>query len=217
MADQSEGLRRALARTNANYLGVVVGVVLAIVLFAATAVLLIQGPVRPGAEVGPTLGLLENYLPGYTVSWGGAFVGAFWTFLFAFVASWPAAWLYYLGAFHHVENVPQPPEQASEMPVTVARIRIPGFAAAAGLLCGFSLFLATIILVLREGASATRGRHLGLLSNYLPEYTVSVGGAFLGFLYFLVAGGVLFAIAGTIYNALIGPGQNARATGGGHD
>ena len=206
MADQSEGLRRTLARANAVYLGIVAGSSLALVLWIATVLLVLQGKV----VLGPHLGLLENYLPGYEVSWGGAFVGAAWIALFGFLVTTPAAWLYYLAAFHHVEDVPEPEEQMPEVPRTVAHIRIPGFAAAAGLLSGGTLFLATLILVLRGGPSEYTGHHLGLLSNYLPQYTVSVGGAFLGFFYFLIAGGALFAITGVIYNALIGSGHRSR-------
>ena len=56
------------------------GVVGALLLFAATVVLLLQGP-APGAPVGSTLGVLGDYLLGYDVSWTGASVGALYGFL----------------------------------------------------------------------------------------------------------------------------------------
>ena len=74
MVDQSEGLRRVLARTNAIYVGIVVGSSLAAVLWIATGLLILQGKL----VLGPHLGLLGHYLPGYSVSWGGATIGAFW-------------------------------------------------------------------------------------------------------------------------------------------
>lgn len=52
-------------------LGVSVGIVFGVGLFLATAMLLIQG----SQPVGATLSLLRHYLPGYSVLWGGAFLG----------------------------------------------------------------------------------------------------------------------------------------------
>ena len=49
---------------------------------------------------------------------------------------------------------------------------------ATGMFLGLGLFLATIILVLRDGPNM--GEHLSLLSVYLPGYSVSVGGSFIG-------------------------------------
>lgn len=207
MVDRSERLVRTLARANAIYAGIVVGLVLGFGLWLASAFLILQAK----EPLGPTLGLLSNYLPGYTVSWGGAVVGALWLSVFAFLVTFPAAWLYFVAAFHHVEDVPEPAEQISEVPNTVARIRVPGFAAAAGLLCGGALLLATLILVIRGGTDPNTGYHLGLLSNYLPGYTVTFGGAFLGFLYFLFVGGALFAVTGTLYNALVGSSRQPRS------
>lgn len=65
-------LSRGLARLDPVALGAAVGIVSGLALFAATAVLLVQG----GALVGWHLNRLGYYLPGYTVSWGGAVLGA---------------------------------------------------------------------------------------------------------------------------------------------
>lgn len=65
-------LEEGLARLDPLALGVAVGVVCGLGLFAATAVLLFEG----GPVVGPRLALLGNYLIGYSVSWSGAVVGA---------------------------------------------------------------------------------------------------------------------------------------------
>jgi hypothetical protein len=61
----------AVARLRAGILAIVFGMVGGAGLFAATAWLLIKG----GENVGATLGLLGNYLPGYAVTWPGAVVG----------------------------------------------------------------------------------------------------------------------------------------------
>lgn len=69
---------------------------------------------------------------------------------------------------------------------------------ATGMFLGLGLFLATIILVLRDGPNM--GEHLSLLSVYLPGYSVSVGGSFIGFVYAFVIGYAMGRVIGTVYN-----------------
>lgn len=64
-------LRRAVARLRAAVMAVTFGATGGATLFVATAWLLIRG----GDSVGQHLGLLRHYLPGYAVTWGGAFLG----------------------------------------------------------------------------------------------------------------------------------------------
>ena len=68
---------------------------------------------------------------------------------------------------------------------------------------GFGLFLATIFLVLQGGPDM--GQHLGLISVFLPGYSVSVGGAFIGFVYAFVIGYAMGRVVGTVYNATVRP------------
>ena len=65
-------LASAFAKLDPVALGVGLGVVWALGLWFATAVLLWQG----GILVGLHLQGLGHYLPGYSVSWGGALLGA---------------------------------------------------------------------------------------------------------------------------------------------
>jgi hypothetical protein len=62
---------RAIARLRASVMAVVFAMVGGFGLFVATMWLVIQG----GKVVGPTLSLLSNYYPGYTVTVGGSFIG----------------------------------------------------------------------------------------------------------------------------------------------
>lgn len=62
---------RAIARLRASVMAVVFAMVGGVGLFVATMWLVIQG----GKVVGPTLALLSNYYPGYSVTVGGSFVG----------------------------------------------------------------------------------------------------------------------------------------------
>lgn len=68
-------LMAAFARLDTVGMAIAMGSVLAMTLFAATAFLLLKGAPE-GADIGTHLGLIGIYLPGYSVSWSGALVGA---------------------------------------------------------------------------------------------------------------------------------------------
>ena len=76
----------AFARLHPLALGIALGTVTAASLFLATAVLLVRAAIWPPHDenVGPLLGLLSNYFPGYAVSWPGALVGLAYGFVLGF-------------------------------------------------------------------------------------------------------------------------------------
>jgi protoporphyrinogen oxidase len=82
-----EALGEVFAKYDAFALGSAIGSVAGGLLFLATAMLLIKG----GDTVGPNLSLLGNYLLGYQVSWGGAFLGLFEAGLGGFAFGWVLA------------------------------------------------------------------------------------------------------------------------------
>jgi hypothetical protein len=69
-----------LLRLNARAWGIAVGLLLGTGLFVATALLVIKG----GATVGPHLSLIGAYLPGYRVTWAGAFIGFVYLFVIGY-------------------------------------------------------------------------------------------------------------------------------------
>lgn len=77
-------LQRAFARLDAVALGIAVGALGGVGLCAATVILLLKG----GAHVGRNLSLLQQYFPGYTVTWQGAFVGLAYGLAAGFIAGW---------------------------------------------------------------------------------------------------------------------------------
>ena len=83
-------LNRAVARLRAEVMAIVFGAVGGLAMFVATAWLVLRG----GPVVGPHLGLLGNYFPGYSVSWPGAFLGALYGILCGAIAGWTIAWIY---------------------------------------------------------------------------------------------------------------------------
>lgn len=71
-----------------------------------------------------------------------------------------------------------------------------------GLITGFALFLATIILVLKGGSVV--GPHLALLSQFFPGYSVSFLGGVIGFFYAFIVGFLIGAALGIVYNRIAG-------------
>ncbi len=69
---------------------------------------------------------------------------------------------------------------------TLVRAGARAWGIATGLVLGFGLFAATLVLVIKGGPE--KGAHLGRLSQVFPGYDVTVGGAFLGLLYAFVVG-----------------------------
>lgn len=98
---------------------------------------------------------------------------------------------------------PQPSYDAlpEETRSSLARLHSRAWGVSTGLLCGMGLFAATMILVAQGGPQM--GQHLGLLSVFLPGYSVSVFGAFVGFVYAFVIGYALGRLVGSVYNATV--------------
>lgn len=83
-------LQQAMVRLRSRALSVVCGLLGGAILFIATIWLVIRG----GYPVGPHLGLLGVYLPGYSVTWGGSILGLFYGALIGGVSGWVLAALY---------------------------------------------------------------------------------------------------------------------------
>jgi protoporphyrinogen oxidase len=79
-----EAFARAFAKLDRVALGLSMGTVAGMLLFLATLVIVLKG----GPVVGPTLGLLNQYFPGYTVTFSGSIIG----FVYAFVSGFTVGW-----------------------------------------------------------------------------------------------------------------------------
>jgi hypothetical protein len=89
-AFEVQRLRTAIARLRASIVAVVFGLTAGGGLMVATAWLVIRG----GEEVGPHLGLLRHYLPGYSVTWPGAMLGLIYGTLIGAIVGFAVAWVY---------------------------------------------------------------------------------------------------------------------------
>ena len=96
----------------------------------------------------------------------------------------------------------QPPtvSQDDDVKSTLLKLNARAWGIALGLLFGLGLALATLVLVFRGGTEV--GPHLGLISIFLPGYSVSVVGALIGFAYMFVIGYAIGRLIGLIYNSL---------------
>jgi hypothetical protein len=206
MASDERRVARALVRTNSISLALVCGALVGAGTWLATVVLVAKGGPNPG----PRLALLSQFFPGYSVTIPGAFVGFAWALLAGFAFTLPTAWLYFRGVIRRLRAV-----RASVVDGDVllrdARIDVPTFAGAFGLGCGVALLLATAWLVAKQRPGEALGPHLSLLSQYLPGYDVSCRGAMVGFAYFGVLGGAVFAGVGLLYNRLSSRGSEGRS------
>jgi hypothetical protein len=79
-AQEEQALRKALVRASEQGWGIALGLLCGVGLFFATIFLVIRG----GEVVGPHLGLLSVYFPGYSVTGVGSVIG----FVYAFVAGY---------------------------------------------------------------------------------------------------------------------------------
>jgi hypothetical protein len=79
----------AFPRLDRFALGVAVSLTSGLCLLLATLILVAKG----GEVVGPRLGLLSQYFPGYTVTVEGSMVGALYGLLAGFLAGWSMAFL----------------------------------------------------------------------------------------------------------------------------
>jgi len=80
----------AIARLHAGILAIVCGLLAGTGLLVATVWLIVRG----GENVGEHLGLLRNFLPGYSVTWGGAVLGLVYGALMGALVGWVTGWIY---------------------------------------------------------------------------------------------------------------------------
>lgn len=91
----------AFARMDVVALAVALGSVAGLLLFAATVTLLLKGA-PAGGHIGPNLGTLGIYLPGYSVTWGGSIFGAVYGWLVGATIGFFAATLWNLTHYLYV-------------------------------------------------------------------------------------------------------------------
>lgn len=79
---EEEVIKSAVLRLNGNILGIVLGIIGALIIFVATNWLVIKG----GDVVGPHLGLLSQFFIGYSVTFVGSLIGALYGFVIGYLS-----------------------------------------------------------------------------------------------------------------------------------
>ena len=86
-------LRRAVVKLNERAWGAAGALLSGLGLFIATNILVLKGA-EAGEHVGPTLGLLRYYFPGYSVTFVGSIIGFVYAFVLGYMAGRAIGWVY---------------------------------------------------------------------------------------------------------------------------
>jgi Ca2+-binding RTX toxin-like protein len=89
-AVNEQALLEEVIRVNRNVLGLTLGILFGFGLFLATNILVLKG----GPHVGANLQLLNQFFPGYRVTFGGSFIGLMYGFAVGYVSGWIIASVY---------------------------------------------------------------------------------------------------------------------------
>jgi len=103
-----DALSQAFPKLDRFALGISTGTMAGILLFLATIILTLKG----GAVVGPNLQLLEQYLPGYSVTLSGSLLGLAYGFVTGFTGGWGFAFLRNVAVFLSLALMQQRAERA---------------------------------------------------------------------------------------------------------
>ena len=174
LSNSERTLLTSLVRLNMFIMGAMTGIFAGLLLWFATAILLLRG----GPNVGQNLSLLGVFLPGYEVSWAGAWIGLFWGLILGGLSG---AILYGSYAATLSRGLSQPvleTPSASLFRPPVFLISGTALGLALGGLAALQLLVTTNWLVWR--GTAHLSSNAALLTNYLPGYSVSFNGSLVG-------------------------------------
>lgn len=190
----SDDFGKRLVRFNARVLGASLALLASAGLFVATLVLVARG----GDYVGTMLGQLRYFFPGYSVTVGGAFVGAFWAGLVGYVVGALFARLYGPWLLGEATRT-APGADGVELEHGVALLRPMPIALITGGVLAVGLFAATAWLALRYQYPSP---HLELLANYVPGYSTDFTGGILGAPWMFLYGALASGLSAWLYNRI---------------
>ena len=196
----SPALLRAAVRFNALMLGITGGTLAALIVFFGTRFSIAKW----GPDAGNYLGLLKIYFPGYSVTAGGAWLGALWAFIYVGVFASLSYLLYGAALGVRLGEYTYAVRSAGN-PVTspvILRLHGTSLGLALGTTTALALFISTAWLVLR--GTAGDSVHAALLSHYLPGYSVSYFGGLCGAVGLFILVFLACRLLAVVYNALVG-------------
>jgi hypothetical protein len=192
-------LLAAAIRFNALVLGFTAGTLAAAIIYFATQISIAKW----GANSGGFLSLLAIFFPGYSVSGSGAWIGAFWAFVYAGTFSALSYRLYgrVLGTRISEVLLSTTPSENPVLKPSVLRLHGVSLGAAIGTMSALSLFCSTAWLVLR--GTAGQSEHAALFSNYIPGYSVSISGALMGAVSLFIMVFLACLLLANVYNKIV--------------
>lgn len=196
----NQELLDAAVRFNSIVLGIVSGLVAAIVIFIATHV----SVAKWGEFAGNYLNLLAIFFPGYSATAGGAWIGAFWGFVFAGLAGFLTYWFYgKLAGKQLAEEIVMESADTVDPIFKPAILHLHGkyLGVAIGSAVGAALMISTFWLVIR--GTADESIHARLLANYLPGYSPSFLGGIIGALDLFIFVFIGCSLLAAVYNKIV--------------
>jgi len=192
-------LLKTAIRFNARILGLTAGTLAAVVIYIATQASIVKW----GGDSGGYLGLLAIFFPGYSVSSIGAWVGAFWAFIYFGTCSWLSYRVYGKVLGTRISALLLSPVPVANPVLKPSTLRLHGVSlgVAIGSIAALCLFASTVWLVVR--GTAGESVHAALFSNYIPGYSVSIMGGLWGAIELF---GLVFLsclLLATVYNKLV--------------
>jgi hypothetical protein len=140
----------------------------------ATVILVARG----GEDVGTHLSLLSVFFAGYSVTWGGAWIGLVWGFVYGGLSGGILYWTYARSLRADLIRALLEDTGSSQLQAPTLLLSGPALGTGLGIVAALQLIATTNWLVLR--GTATYSDNAALLSHYLPGYTVSFVGSLIG-------------------------------------
>ena len=192
-------LLKTAIRFNARILGLTAGTLAAVVIYIATQASIVKW----GDESGGYLGLLAIFFPGYSVSSIGAWVGAFWAFIYFGTCSWLSYRVYGKVLGTRISALLLSPVSTANPVLKPSTLRLHGVSLgiAIGSIAGLCLFASTAWLVVR--GTAGESVHAALFSNYIPGYSVSIMGGLWGAIELFGLVFLACLLLATVYNKVV--------------
>ena len=192
-------LLKTAIRFNARILGLTAGTLAAVVIYVATQASIVKW----GDDSGGYLGLLAIFFPGYSVSSIGAWVGAFWAFIYFGTCSWLSYRVYGKVLGTRISALLLSPVSTANPVLKPSTLRLHGVSLgiAIGSIAGLCLFASTAWLVVR--GTAGESVHAALFSNYIPGYSVSIMGGLWGAIELFGLVFLACLLLATVYNKVV--------------
>jgi len=192
-------LLNAAIRFNALMLGLTAGTLAAVIMYIGTHASIVKW----GNDSSNYLGLLAIFFPGYSVTSSGAWVGAFWAFVYFGTCSSLSYRLYgrVLGTRISDSLLSTVPTENPVLKPSVLRLHGLSLGLAIGAMAGVGMFSSTAWLVVR--GTAEESVHAALFSNYIPGYSVSILGGLWGAIELFALVFVGSIVLAAVYNKIV--------------